>query len=61
MILDWEEIINSVGKPVYDKKAKRWRVIYGYKRVGSYFGVSFTDNNCFFNYDELELYLEEVE
>ena len=59
--LDWEEIINSVGKPVYDKKLKQWRVIDGYKRINNSFGVSFTDNNGFFEYDMLELYFEEVE
>ncbi len=57
--LDWEEIINNVGKPVYDKKNKKWRVIDGYERIGNCFGVSFTDNGNFINYNGLELYLEE--
>lgn len=59
--LSWEEIINSVGKPVYDKENKRWRVIYGYRRLGNDFGVGFTDRNSFVNYDCLELYLEEID
>ena len=58
--LDWIEIPCCVGKPVYDKKSKKWRVIDGYKRIGNDFGVSFTDNNNFVNYNGLELYLKEI-
>ncbi len=58
--LDWEEIINSVGEPVYDEEMKRWRVIDGYERKWNDFYVSFTDMNCFFNYNKLKLYLKEI-
>lgn len=59
--LSWEEIINRVGKPVYDKKRKAWRVIDGYARIGNYFEVGFADKNKFLDYDDVELYLEEID
>lgn len=59
--LSWEEIINSVGKPVYDKKSKKWRVIDGYERLRDDFFVKFTDSSDFKYFYVLKLYLKEID
>ena len=34
--LDWKEIIDSVGKPIWDNKRKKWRVLdyYSKEKIG---------------------------
>ena len=60
--LDRDEIIDSAGQPVYDKKKKQWRVVSGcmYNCSGSF--VQFRDdNNSWVNINDVELYFEEVD
>ena len=59
--LDWEEIIGSVGKPVWDDKRKKWRVLDYYCRDQNTFYVSFSDTNNKEKFEEKELYLKERE
>ena len=59
--LDWEEIIGSVGKPVWDDKRKKWRVLDYYCRDQNTFYVSFSDTNNREKFEEKELYLKERE
>lgn len=62
--LDWEDIIMNVGKPVWDKKMKTWRVLDGYKRIEDKFYVHFTDMFGMFGeqwclFKDTKLYLKE--
>ena len=59
--LDWEEIIGNIGKPVWDNKRKKWRVLDYYCREKDIFYVSFTDTNNREKFDEKELYFKERE
>ena len=59
--LDWEEIIGSVGKPVWDNKRKKWRVLDYYCREKNTFYVSFSDTNDREKFEEKELYFKESE
>lgn len=59
--LDWEEIIGSVGKPVWDDKRKKWRVLDYYCREQNTFYVSFSDTNNREKFEEKELYFKERE
>ena len=59
--LDWEEIIDSVGKPVWDDKRKKWRVLDYYCREQNTFYVSFSDTNNREKFEEKELYFKERE
>ena len=59
--LDWEEIIGSVGKPVWDDKRKKWRVLDYYCREQNTFFVSFSDTNNREKFEEKELYFKERE
>lgn len=59
--LDWEEIIGSVGKPVWDNKRKKWRVLDYYCREKDIFYVSFSDTSNREKFEEKELYFKERE
>ena len=59
--LDWEEIIGSVGKPVWDNKRKKWRVLDYYCRERDIFYVSFSDTSNREKFEEKELYFKERE
>ena len=59
--LDWEEIIGSAGKPVWDNKRKIWRVLDYYCREKNTFYVSFSDTNNREKFEEKELYFKESE
>lgn len=58
--LDWEEIIGSVGKPLWDNKRKEWRVLDYYCREKDAFYVSFSDTNHRENFLNQELYFKEI-
>ena len=58
--LDWEEIIDSVGKPVWDNKRKKWRVLDYYSREKNKFKVSFSDTSYTENFEEKDLYFKEI-
>ena len=59
--LDWEEIIGSVGKPVWDNKRKKWRVLDYYCREKDIFYVSFSDTRSREEFEEKELFFKESE
>lgn len=59
--LDWEEIIGSVGKPLWDNKKKIWRVLDSYYREENSFKISFSDTNNFECFENQELYFKESE
>ena len=59
--LDWEEIIGGVGKPVWDNKRKKWRVLDYYCREKDIFYVSFSDTSNREKFEEKELYFKESE
>ena len=59
--LDWEEIIGSIGKPLWDNKKKIWRVLDSYYREGDSFKISFSDENNFERFENQELYFKERE
>lgn len=59
--LNWEEITDSVGKPLWDNKKKIWRVLDSYYREGDSFKISFSDENNFERFENQELYFEERE
>ena len=58
--LDWEEIIDSVGKPVWDNKRKKWRVLDYYSKEKNKLYVSFSDTSSRENFEEEELYFKEI-
>ena len=57
--LDWEEIIGSVGKPLWDNRRKEWRVLDYYCRYEDDFYVSFSDTTNKENFLNQELYFKE--
>lgn len=59
--LDWEEIIGSIGKPLWDNKKKIWRVLDSYYRERDRFKVAFSDANNFEYFENQELYFKERE
>lgn len=58
--LEWINIIELFGKPIWDNTHKKWRVLDGYKEEFE-FGkfISFTDFNRYIQFEEYELYREE--
>lgn len=59
--LDWEEIMGSVGKPLWDNKKKKWRVLDSYYRGGDSFKISFSDTSKLECFENQELYFKERE
>lgn len=59
--LDWEEITDSVGKPLWDNKKKIWRVLDSCYREGDILKISFSDTNNFECFENQELYFKERE
>ena len=59
--LDWEEIIGSIGKPLWDNKRKIWRVLDSYYREGNSFKISFSDTSNLEFFKNQELYFKERE
>ena len=59
--LDWEEIIGSIGKPLWDNKKKIWRVLDSYYREGNSFKISFSDTSNLECFENQELYFKERE
>ena len=58
--LDWKEIIDSVGKPIWDNKRKKWRVLDYYSKEKNKLYVSFSDTSSTENFEEKELYFKEI-
>lgn len=46
-MIQWNEIDNLIGKPVFDKNNDAWRILDGYKRMKKDYFVSFTDTDDF--------------
>lgn len=60
-LLTWIEVRELLGKPIWDNKNKRWRVLYEYSETISKKWVRFTDNNSYEDFEKKELYKEEQE
>lgn len=58
--IKWEELDKYVGKPVWENKEKRWRILDGYKRKNKRLSVSFSDIFDWTDFEEIFLYSEEV-
>ena len=58
--LDWKEIIDSVGKPIWDNKRKKWRVLDYYSKEKNKLYVSFSDTSYTENFGQEELYFKEI-
>lgn len=59
--MDWEEIMQNIGNPVYDKTEERWRVLRGYMETVTGYSVNFTDDwESWWNFQNKELYLNKV-
>lgn len=58
--LDWKEIIDSVGKPIWDNKRKKWRVLDYYSKEKNKLYVSFSDTSSTENFEKEELYFKEI-
>lgn len=61
-ILGWFQIIMLIGKPLWDSKQKKWRILNGYQSVlgnnnQMFFEVTFTDTPYWENFGEKTLYL----
>lgn len=61
-ILNWFQIIMLMGKPLWDAKQRKWRILNGYQSVlGNnntlYFEVTFTDTPYWEDFTEKELYI----
>ncbi len=62
--LGWVQILLLLGKPVWDAKCKKWRILNGYKSVlgnqnnRMFFEVTFTDSPYWENFIEKELYID---
>lgn len=62
--LGWVQILLLLGKPVWDAKRKKWRILNGYQSVlgnqnnQMFFEVTFTDSPYWENFIEKELYMD---
>lgn len=61
-ILGWFQIIMLMGKPLWDSKKKKWRILNGYQSVLSdsnqmFFEVTFTDTPYWEDFTEKMLYI----
>lgn len=46
-MIQWNELDKFIGKPLFDKGNKMWRVLIGYQRIDNEFFVAFTDYDGF--------------
>ena len=61
-LLGWFQIIMLMGKPLWDNKAQKWRILNGYRSVlgntnNMFFEVTFTDTPHWEDFTQKELYL----
>ena len=61
-MLSWFQIIMLIGRPLWDKTRKKWRVLNGYQAVlgntnNLFYEVTFTDTPYWENYADEQLYL----
>lgn len=62
IILGWFQIIMLIGKPLWDGKLNKWRILNGYQSVlGNnnrlFYEVTFTDTPYLENFIEKQLYI----
>lgn len=62
----WQQLDLLVGKPMWDNKEKRWRVLTGYSRHLEKYKMFFSDIDCMLNgkfciYEKDRFYLTEHE
>lgn len=59
--MDWEEIMQNIGNPVYDKTEESWRVLRGCMKTVTGYSVNFTDDQgSWWDFQRKELYLNKV-
>ena len=62
--IGWVQILLLLGKPIWDAKRKKWRILNGYQSVlgnqnnQMFFEVTFTDSPYWENFIEKELYID---
>ena len=61
-MLNWFQIIMLMGKPLWDAKKRKWRILNGYQSVlGNnnvlYYEVTFTDTPYWEDFTEKEMYI----
>lgn len=61
-MLSWFQILMLIGRPLWDKKRKKWRVLNGYQAVlgntnNLFYEVTFTDTPYWEIYADEQLYL----
>lgn len=58
--LEWKQLDEYIGKPVWDDSTKNWRILDGYRRTRNTHTITFTDTSNLTDFEETSLYLEEV-
>lgn len=58
--LEWKQLDEYIGKPVWDDMKKTWRILDGYSRTKNTHTMTFTDISDWVNFEDRTLYLEEV-
>lgn len=44
-MIQWDELDDFIGKPVFDKDNDEWRILKGYQRMGNNYSLTFTDTD----------------
>lgn len=44
-MIQWDELDDLIGKPVFDKDNDEWRILKGYQRMGNDYSLTFTDTD----------------
>lgn len=44
-MIQWDELDDFIGKPVFDKDNDEWRILKGYQRMGNDYSLTFTDTD----------------
>ena len=58
--LEWKQLDEYIGKPVWDDMKKTWRILDGYMRSKNTHKMTFTDIQGWVDFEDRPLYLEEV-
>lgn len=61
-MLNWFQILMLMGRPLWDVKQRKWRILNGYQSVlgdnnNIFFEVTFTDTPYWEDFTEKELYI----
>lgn len=60
MPVQWYQMDQYVGQPVWDSRDKKWRILDGYRRSGNTYSITFSDIADWVSFNDRLLYLEEV-